>query len=173
MRFGRFLELIQHGDQHLYMTTQNLGTSEDGRPDLWSHPLDELMGEFPLRPHVLGMLIPMSYNLWIGNSTDGSTTGLHHDFHDNLYALLQGRKRFDLYSPKEAAKMRTRGTIALVHPNGRICYEGAITLADGSDAGAVKADQELADAEFALEEAQQAIEDGEAGNLSDCTTARN
>ena len=29
-----------------------------------------------------------------------SSSGLHHDFHDNLYILLRGRKRFHLWSPE-------------------------------------------------------------------------
>lgn len=37
--------------------------------------------------------------------------------------LLRGQKQFSLFSPAEAANLHTRGTIATVHPNGRICYE--------------------------------------------------
>ena len=35
-------------------------------------------------------------------SAEGSSSGLHHDFHDNLYILLRGQKRFRLFSPADA-----------------------------------------------------------------------
>jgi hypothetical protein len=56
--------------------------------------VSELIGDLPLRPAILGTLVPQQINLWLGNSVEGSTTGLHHDFHDNTYILLKGRKRY-------------------------------------------------------------------------------
>ena len=54
----------------------------------------------------------------------GSSSGLHHDYHDNLYVLLRGRKRFRLHSPNDTDKMYTVGDVAKVHCNGRINYHG-------------------------------------------------
>jgi hypothetical protein len=54
----------------------------------------------------------------------GASSGLHHDFHDNLYLLLRGRKRLRLFPPSAAGRMYTRGRPRLVHPNGRIVYHG-------------------------------------------------
>lgn len=61
-----------------------------------SAPLDKLKGDFPLRPALAGALIPQNVNLWMGHSKKGagSSSGLHHDFHDNLYLLLRGKKTF-------------------------------------------------------------------------------
>ena len=59
------------------------------------------------------------------------SSGLHHDYHDNLYVLLRGSKKITLYSPAYAEKMYTVGEISRVHPNGRINYVGQETLADG------------------------------------------
>ena len=56
----------------------------------------------------------------------GSSSGLHHDYHDNLYCLLRGRKRFRLYPPAMARRLYPRGTIHRIHPNGRIVYEGQV-----------------------------------------------
>ena len=56
----------------------------------------------------------------------GSSSGLHHDFHDNLYVLLRGRKRFVLYPPSSAGRMYTHGEIAQIFPNGRIQYKGQV-----------------------------------------------
>lgn len=54
----------------------------------------------------------------------GSSSGLHHDFHDNLYILLRGSKRFRLFPPRTAPDMYLRGKIRHIYPNGRIVYEG-------------------------------------------------
>jgi hypothetical protein len=102
-------------------------------------------------PAVMGNLVPCTYTLWMGHNKEESSSGLHHgarrparpgmararlawmawltsgagmaDFHDNLYVLLRGRKRFRLFSPDDAGRMYTHGAIARVHANGRICYE--------------------------------------------------
>ena len=37
-------------------------------------------------------------------SAEGSTSGLHHDYHDNIYVLLRGHKTFRLYSPADAPR---------------------------------------------------------------------
>lgn len=69
------------------------------------------------------MCRPLQINLWMGVSESGSSSGLHHDFHDNLYVLLRGRKRFRLFDPSMAAAMYLHGTLAHVHANGRIVYK--------------------------------------------------
>ena len=56
----------------------------------------------------------------------GASSGLHHDFHDNLYILLRGRKRFRLYPPSEAPHMYTHGRPKKIYPNGRIVYDGQV-----------------------------------------------
>ena len=61
--------------------------------------------------------------LWVWS---GASSGLHHDFHDNLYILLRGRKRFRLYPPSEAPHMYTHGQLKKLYPNGRIVYAGQV-----------------------------------------------
>lgn len=74
---------------------QDLGVDNSGRPQLMSAPLDKLKDDFPLRPRLMGGLLPQTVNLWMGySSMKGSSSGLHHDFHDNLYVLLRGKKTF-------------------------------------------------------------------------------
>lgn len=53
----------------------------------------------------------------------GSSTGLHHDYHDNIYILMKGKKKFEIYSPADAEKLPTFGKIKKVHPNGLISYD--------------------------------------------------
>lgn len=132
--FGNFLENVKKG--HTYLTTQDLEYDEEGRPLILSPPLTELTGDFPLTLDLLSTLVPANVNLWFGHTTDAtySSSGLHHDFHDNLYVLLRGEKKITLISPAEAGNLYMSGKISRVHPNGRINYEGQLqTHADGSD----------------------------------------
>lgn len=108
---------------------------------------------FPLA----GRLVLHSCQLWMGNcsttssseasinsvdarshSSSSSTTsthsGLHHDFHDNFYTVLAGRKEFILYPPEQAPFLALAGTIETIHPNGLISYTSHPTVADGRSA---------------------------------------
>jgi hypothetical protein len=78
----------------------------------------------------------------MGMSKNGSCSGLHHDFHDNLYILVHGVKEFLLFSPGfgiiddiyvcvvgnnivvsgEVEKMYLNGVVEKVHANGLINY---------------------------------------------------
>eukprot|EP00981_Chlorochromonas_danica_P006199 scaffold1307_cov166-Ochromonas_danica.AAC.21 len=84
-------------------------------------------------------LIPANINLWYGLTKEYSTSGLHHDYHDNLYIIIKGEKRITLYSPADIEGMYVAGEVAMIHPNGRICYKGKVTRADGADVNADKA----------------------------------
>ncbi len=164
MSFQRFLHLIiDDRDEMHYLTTQDVqATTSDGRPDLMSPLMKALMIDFPLRPTLMGNLVPQNINLWIGNAKDGASSGLHHDYHDNLYIVLRGRKRFRLYSPKDAMKMYTTGQLLKVHSNGRINYKGEETSASGEDP-AVLAAWRKQEAEKMLEVAERAVAEGTPG----------
>jgi len=81
-------------------------------------------GKVPLRPKLMGWSIISTMNVWMGRGTKGETSsGLHHDFHDNLYVLARGFKRFELYAPSECEKMYLKGRVTRVCENGMICYD--------------------------------------------------
>uniref|UniRef100_K3WEL6 JmjC domain-containing protein n=1 Tax=Globisporangium ultimum (strain ATCC 200006 / CBS 805.95 / DAOM BR144) TaxID=431595 RepID=K3WEL6_GLOUD len=169
MTFRELLALIAQGDAMHYLTTQEVAVNDDegGRPELMASFVAKLQRDgFPLRPALLGNLVPQNINIWMGNNTAGSSSGLHHDYHDNLYLLLRGKKRFRLYSPADAAKMYTRGRLVRVHANGRINYAGEETTAYGADPSFEQdalAHFEKVDAEKELELAERAVENGEDG----------
>lgn len=124
----------------------------DGHAEVVASPLAELCaaGDLPLQPALMGHLVPQQLNLWMGAAQQGAlqastfgihvctgcqtqgtppagaSSGLHHDFHDNLYILLRGRKRLRLYPPSAVAAMYTHGEPRLVHRNGRIVYAGQV-----------------------------------------------
>lgn len=77
----------------------------------------------------------------MGASNQGSSSGLHHDFHDNFYLLLRGRKRFRLYSPDCAPNMYTHGDIERVFSNGVISYVGNETRSDGVPLAALETNE--------------------------------
>ena len=163
-RFGRgkelevsFREFLSAKNENWYLTTQELVHDEEGRPALLSPPLDRLKADFPWRPNIMGNLIPQNINLWMGFAKDYSSSGLHHDYHDNLYILLQGKKHFDLYPVSEIENMYTYGEVMRVHPNGRVNYVGQPTNADGSDVHAMDA----LESSMALEKALLRLEDNE------------
>jgi len=159
MKFNTFLDNIQNKNTtNLYLTTQPLDWEEDKEEQssttnkkkekvsspssseindnkapwkLYASPLHKLTNLFPLRPILLGNLVPSSINLWIGTSSEGSSSNLHHDFHANLYTLLQGKKTFTISSPSNAKYMYTYGRITLIHSNGLINYAGFPTRSDG------------------------------------------
>jgi hypothetical protein len=166
MKFHAFLDLISKGDSMHYMTTQDVEANEDGRPDLMAQFMKKFRDDFPLRPPLMGNLIPQNINLWMGNNSDGASSGLHHDYHDNLYIVLKGKKRFRLFSPMDSEMMYTRGKLLEVHANGRINYEGEETTAYGadikSDAAAIAA-HEKEKAEEMLAKAEQEVANGVKG----------
>ena len=172
MQFSEFVNELKSGNTNLYLTTQTIEIDEEmGLPTkLFGPPLNGLAQDFALVPKLLGNLVPNNLNLWMGNSLDGSCSGLHHDFHDNLYIVIRGKKSFELYSPKDAVFLQSHGTLAKVHPNGLINYQGTEnwTRGDGVpfrwviDELKEKAEQDLAHAE---EELELACEKGDQDEL--------
>ncbi|KAK6877523.1 JmjC domain-containing protein 4 [Candida tropicalis] len=120
--------------------------------DLFQAPLTNLINHpdiLPIKPSFFN-LIPQQINIWLGSSGSkktcskftidsskpdlglgkklpgkihGSSSGLHHDHADNLYVLIQGKKRFTIYSPKDAFKLYTVGKIYQIYNSGIIDYE--------------------------------------------------
>lgn len=57
-----------------------------------------------------------------GELVTGTSSGLHHDHSDNLYILIEGVKRFTMYSPAFAHALATVGTIYRIFHTGVIDY---------------------------------------------------
>ncbi|KAI9096434.1 cupin-like domain-containing protein [Phlyctochytrium arcticum] len=97
--------------------------------DFCPPPCHLLLKDFPLQPELLKGLVPQTVNLWIGASKagapEGSSSGLHHDFQDNLYVLIRGQKKFRIFSPKDAENLYVNGQINKVYPNGYIEYSSS------------------------------------------------
>ena len=88
----------------------------------------ELSGGSPVRSYVCQNLSNVSATA--GHSKQGSSSGLHHDFHDNLYILLNGKKHFQLLSPQHAKQLQMHGNLSCIHGNGRIVYKEEEDLAE-------------------------------------------
>ena len=126
MKFVDFIDEMKRKNDLLYMTTQELIYDEQGRPSIISPPINYFMDQLPTKPTISGHLIPSNINLWIGcnSSNIPSSSGLHHDYHDNIYILLEGVKHFTLIHPSHIDCMYPVGEVVTVHPNGRINYKG-------------------------------------------------
>jgi hypothetical protein len=133
--FGEFTKMLRNRDtgEFVYLSTQPI--DDDSKTGLPSHlvapPLSTSLSLFELRPRITEKLVPANINVWIGSSRSGASSGLHHDFHANLYTLLRGRKRFTVAAPSSYKAMYLYGKVLKLHPNGLINYEGAETLEDG------------------------------------------
>lgn len=156
MPFATLLARLSAGTSTLYMTTQPIEEDGFGPKNLHGPPLTALRDDFPDLPALLGCLAPYQHNMWMGHAPDGSSSGLHHDFHDNVYVLLRGRKRFTLFSPADAELMYTRGAPVKVHPNGVINY-GEVTRADGAHPALLRRCRQRK-AELELERAEEALQ---------------
>jgi mannose-6-phosphate isomerase-like protein (cupin superfamily) len=168
MSFGDLVRRFEAGDESLYLTTQYEGndteqkgkdTSEKG---VAQPPLDSLTGLFPPKPSILDTLITQQINLWMGCTRAPTSSGLHHDFADNLYIVLKGRKKFTIYSPKDAEKMYLNGKVDTIHTNGLITYEEHIRsdgarLSDVSRWKLKKIESEISE----LSEKQRSVEEDE------------
>jgi len=131
MKYADFVKAITAGETRYYLTTQDLERFVDecdefGMPRcIVAQPLHALNDSYPAQPAVLGNLIPHQVSLWQGCTGKGSSSssGLHHDFHDNLYLLIRGRKRFRLFPPSAANFLRVSGRLSKIYRNGLIVYE--------------------------------------------------
>ncbi|CAB9506417.1 Jumonji domain containing 7 [Seminavis robusta] len=119
--------LLDSDNELLYWSTQ------EDTDDPYNVPCRQLLEQHKIPPQInlAGNLVLSSCNLWMGRSGQGASSGLHHDYHDNFYCLLHGRKRFRLLSPDGAPHLHVYGQIECIHPNGRISYAGNETRADG------------------------------------------
>lgn len=114
--FARFLTEVMRpdiGTDDAYLNLQN-GQSVEA-------PALQLLGDFSI-PDFYCEIPVKSINIWMGNSRHGIVTPLHHDFHDNLYVVVEGRKRFTLYPPSQACNLYPRGHLERVRDNGWIDY---------------------------------------------------
>ncbi|PIL26363.1 hypothetical protein GSI_12119 [Ganoderma sinense ZZ0214-1] len=131
MKFREFLAKLRSDDgPHPYLTTQYSDQDPDAET-VFPPPTNALKDGFPTVPRIMGNLFLQQVNLWVGKSKDGSSSGLHHDFHDNLYCLLQGRKRFVLFPPSEVKHLYPYGTLDTLHQNGLIAYTDIPVRSDG------------------------------------------
>ncbi len=116
MLFVDFLRQVMArpgGDERTYL---NLQTDNVLEP-----PLLQLLGDFSIPPLFKDLTL-RCVNLWMGNSDKTITTPLHHDFNDNLYVVVEGKKRFTLFPPEQAPNLYPRGQLQGVDPNGIIRY---------------------------------------------------
>jgi hypothetical protein len=75
--FAAIIDAAARGDAGCYLSTQRRQRGADGFPAVMAEPLTTLAAEFPLRPALLGNLVPEAVNLWMGHAPDGASSGEH------------------------------------------------------------------------------------------------
>lgn len=88
---------------------------------LMSSILSRLTNDFGIPSFALTM--PMQkINWWFGRAkgANGSVSRLHMDDMDNVYALVKGHKRIQLFSPADTWNLYPYGSLEQVTPNGKI-----------------------------------------------------
>jgi hypothetical protein len=119
MVFRDFLAQVMEnpdGDNTRYLNLQNLMENRTIEP-----PALQLIGDYTI-PYYFKDLLLRCVNLWMGNSKAPIVTPLHHDFNDNLYAVVEGRKRFVIFPPDEARNLYVRGKLLEIQANGIMRY---------------------------------------------------
>ena len=177
---AQFCDEIDQGSELAYLTTQALPEDSKGCPQALAsaHVLNLLRGAQTFRPALVSRLAPVQYNLWFGRSQEGSSSGLHHDFHDNIYVLLRGRKEFRLFSPRCLDMLSPVGVArghSKLHPNGLITYIPGMR-SDGAPSSVARAwsaggqevqgssEEEEAELDQLLSEARGGQENGHGSN---------
>lgn len=127
MKFADFLSELSENEMQ-YLTVQEIGINDDGQPQsVYSSPLnDELFKDIPFKPAIAKNLELHQINVWIGHSVNGSSSKLHHDYHDNFYFVFRGNKCFQILPPKCAHSLYLNGNDQIV----RICENGLIAYSD-------------------------------------------
>lgn len=181
MKYSDFIEAVIAQETRYYITTQDLERfvneyDEFGLPKcIAAQPLCLLSDNYPVQPAVLGGLVPHQVSLWQGcaGNSSGSSSGLHHDFHDNLYLLIRGRKRFRLFPPSAAELLHVSGQLKKIHRNGLIVYQSPLAnscavsvRADGVPM-AIIARHKHHEAERSLEEAENQLAQLRSSNTVD------
>jgi Cupin-like domain len=116
MPFHQFVSRVMAnpiGDTNLYLSLQNDRVIDP--------PLLQLIGDFNIPVYFKDLLL-RSINMWMGNCASSITTPLHHDFNDNLYVVVDGRKHFILFPPEQAPNLYPQGDLLEVVANGLINY---------------------------------------------------
>ncbi|HET7649479.1 MAG TPA: cupin-like domain-containing protein [Gammaproteobacteria bacterium] len=119
MVFRDFLAQVMEspgGDNTRYLNLQNLMENRAIEP-----PALQLLGDYTI-PYYFKDLLLRCVNLWMGNSTSPIVTPLHHDFNDNLYAVVEGRKQFVIFPPEQAHNLYVRGELLEIQTNGIMRY---------------------------------------------------
>eukprot|EP00929_Paragymnodinium_shiwhaense_P071270 TRINITY_DN36242_c0_g7_i1.p2 TRINITY_DN36242_c0_g7~~TRINITY_DN36242_c0_g7_i1.p2 ORF type:complete len:381 (+),score=62.21 TRINITY_DN36242_c0_g7_i1:183-1325(+) len=120
--FSRFITEWYDSDDpttHSYMNVQALDA-----PRMLAGPLARLTSDFAIPTWFLAHKL-YSMNMWIGRAdpTSGATSRLHHDYHDNLYCQVQGRKTFVLYGPDDTTNLYPVGKLEHLSEPGIIYYQ--------------------------------------------------
>ncbi|MEE9142327.1 MAG: cupin-like domain-containing protein [Gammaproteobacteria bacterium] len=119
MPFEQFVRVVmknEKGHKTWYLNIQTLQRVLDP-------PLLQLQGDFNVPEYFDGHAVRW-ISLWMGHNPGAyNRSQLHNDNHDNLYAVIRGRKHFTIFAPQDGHNLYTRGRIREILDDGRVMYE--------------------------------------------------
>lgn len=125
---------IDFSSEQWYLNLQTSNTNappqtqrEPGEtPKMMDVPLSLISADFNAPGFFLSRELH-AVNMWMGRSDphDGSISDLHFDGSDNIYALVQGRKRIKLWSPNDTFNVYTKDSLDRVDPAGLVIHDGS------------------------------------------------
>jgi len=122
MKFSEFIDYILSNKSSTQTDEYYLNLQE---PDerVITVPLSVLTNDFSL-PSFFISAPTVAINLWMGSSDPevGQKSGLHHDYENNLYVLIKGRKKVKLYSPEDSFNLYPIGKIIDISHHGSHYY---------------------------------------------------
>ena len=126
MDFQDFLTQVDNGG--LYLTTQY--QNQDSVKQFAQPPLDQLLHILPTKIDLIDRLVVNQMNMWMGYS-NGQSSKLHFDYHDNLYFVLQGTKEFTIFPPSDYPYLYINGDFNC-HENGLFYSPSSNIRSDGA-----------------------------------------
>lgn len=99
MNMSQFCDLMEHredDDAVAYLSQQN-----DNLRKEFSHLLEDIDTNISIAEDCFSNSTPEAINLWIGD--ERSTSSLHKDHFENMYAVISGEKIFTLFPPTDIA----------------------------------------------------------------------
>lgn len=88
MKYNKFIEEIENGNELYYMTTQKLEYTAEGQACILSPPMSSLEKDFPINPPIMGNLVVQNINMWMGASSKPVTSGLVSKCRSNTIIII-------------------------------------------------------------------------------------
>ena len=116
------------GDAAFYLNVQNLKAKGQKLSDMLHAFRDDFSLLLPFIPKAMRL---HEVNPWLGDTKThaASTSPLHYDPFDNVYALIRGKKTFRIFSPSDAENLYPKHRLDHISPEGSFARTNSFPVA--------------------------------------------